>query len=160
MQNPTLGKEEPLQQYRLGLMGRGAALQKRIWVSRQRASWAWARSVPWQQKKPKAEQPGGWQMVYPASLGSDGTGVPNPVLDPQCKKNMDTLEQLQQTPPRGLRARALWGEAEGTGLVWPQKRWLWRRQPTAWHLLQGSYQQDGARLFNRGHGGRTRDNRP
>lgn len=62
MQNPTLGKEEPLQQYRLGLMGRGAALQKRIWVSGQRASWAWARSVPWQQKKPKAEQPGGWQM--------------------------------------------------------------------------------------------------
>lgn len=31
---------------------------------------------------------------------SDGTGVPDPVLDPQCKKNMDTLQQVQQTPLR------------------------------------------------------------
>lgn len=74
-------------------------------------------------KETKAEQPGGWQMCLSSfPRYSDGTGVPDPVLDPQCKKHMDTLEQGQQTPPRGLRARALWGEAEGTGLVWPQKR--------------------------------------
>lgn len=161
MQNPALGKEEPLQQYRLRLTGRGAALQKRIWVSTQRAGWAWARSVAWQQKKPKAEQPGGWQMCL-SSLPrySDGTGAPDPLLDPQCKKNMDTLEPVQQSPPRVLRVRALWGEVEGTGLVWPQKRWLYRRQPAPWWLLQGNYQEDGARLSTIGCGGRTRDNGP
>ena len=49
----------------------------------------------------------------------DGTGLLNPVLDTQCKKNFDTLEQVQQRPPRWLGARALRAGAEGTGLVWP-----------------------------------------
>lgn len=64
------GRKGPCSGTGWGLTGWGAALQKRIWVSRQRASCEWATSVPWQQRRPKVssavlkEKPGGWRKWF------------------------------------------------------------------------------------------------
>ena len=130
-----LGRNNCMNQYKLGLTCCGGALQRGTWESWWTTCWSWASSMPWLPRRPMAS----WGALKRAQLADQGRwpsrsttpGVLCPVLGFSVQKRQGSPGE---SPVEGHKD----DKGPGTPLLWEKAEWPESVQPWEKKTKRGS----------------------